>query len=200
MSYSPLTEQLIQSLRGLPGIGIRSAQKMALHLLERDRDVAARLATALEAALESVGHCEHCRMLTEQNLCPTCADTDRDDHMLCVVESPADVEAIERAGGFNGRYFILMGHLSPINGIGPEDLGLDQLRNRLNAGGISELIIATNPTVEGDATAHFISNDVRSCEGLTVSRIAHGIPSGGIIEQVDGQTLYRALQSRAKVL
>ena len=200
MSYSPLTEQLIQSLRGLPGIGIRSAQKMALHLLERDRDGAARLSTALSEALVSVGHCEHCRMLTEQTLCPTCADTERDEHLLCVVENPADVEAIERAGGFNGRYFILMGHLSPINGIGPEELGLEQLRTRIGEGVITEVIIATNPTVEGEATAHFIGNDLRSFESVEVTRIAHGIPSGGIIEQVDGQTLYRALQSRAKVL
>lgn len=200
MSYSPLTEQLIQSLRGLPGIGIRSAQKMALHLLERDREGAARLSAALSDALESVGHCAHCRMLTEQDLCPTCANTDRDEHLLCVVENPADVEAIERAGGFNGRYFILMGHLSPINGIGPEELGLEQLRTRIAEGVITEVIIATNPTVEGEATAHFIGNDLTSFESVAVTRIAHGIPSGGIIEQVDGQTLYRALQSRAKVL
>lgn len=199
MSYSPLTEQLIQSLRGLPGIGIRSAQKMALHLLERDRDSAARLSQALSEALTSVGHCEDCRMLTEQTRCTTCSDPDRDPALLCVVETQSDAYAIERAGAFTGRYFILMGHLSPINGVGPEELGIDLLRDKIALGGIKEVIIATNSTVEGEATAHFIGNELRTFEGVQVTRIAHGIPTGGFIEQVDGQTLYLALQSRAKM-
>ncbi len=199
MSYSPLTEQLIQALRGLPGIGIRSAQKMALHLLERDREGAERLSKALAEALASVGHCEQCRMLTEQPLCPTCSDPARDSALLCVVETPSDASAIERAGAFNGRYFILMGHLSPINGVGPEELGIDQLRDKIAKGGIQEVIIATNPTVEGEATAHFIGNELRAFDGVQVTRIAHGIPTGGFIEQVDGKTLYLALQSRAKM-
>jgi len=197
MAYSPLTEQLIQSLRSLPGIGVRSAQKMALHLLERDRIGATRLADALSSAVEGVGHCSFCQMLTEDDTCLTCLDASRDKHVICVVETPSDFAAIEESGAFTGQYFILMGHLSPINGVGPDDIGIPKLINRLESEPISELIIATNPTVEGEATAHYIATEVHQFDAIRVSRIAHGIPSGGLIEQVDGQTLHKALHSRA---
>lgn len=197
MAYSPLTEQLIQSLRSLPGIGVRSAQKMALHLLERDRIGASRLADALTTAVEGVGHCSFCQMLTEDEICLTCLDTSRDKHVICVVETPSDFSAIEESGAFAGQYFILMGHLSPINGIGPDDIGIPKLMKRLESESIKELIIATNPTVEGEATAHYIATEAHQFDAIQVTRIAHGIPAGGLIEQVDGQTLHRALHSRA---
>lgn len=199
MSYSPLTEQLIQSLRSLPGIGIRTAQKMALHLLERDRLGAERLADSLLQAVKGVGHCQKCRMLTEKEICHTCSDSARDASSVCIVETPTDFTAIEESGSFNGHYFILMGHLSPINGVGPEDIGLPELVKRLETGTIKELIIATNPTVEGEATAHYIATEAEHFKSVKVTRIAHGIPAGGLIEQVDSQTLHMALQSRSEM-
>ena len=154
MSYSPLLVRLIDGLRCMPGIGQKSAQRIAFHLLERDRDGASGLSAALAEAVSSIGHCSRCRMFTEHELCSICSTSGRDATQLCVVESPADVMAIEDATGFRGLYFVLMGHLSPLDGIGPEELGLSQLETWLGEGEVEELIIATNPTVEGDATSH----------------------------------------------
>ncbi len=199
MSFSPLTEQLIQALRTMPGVGYKSAQKMALYFLERDRGGARRLAQAIDKAMDGVGHCEDCRLLTESPKCHICSDATRVQETLCVVENPTDVSAIEASGGYEGLYFVLMGHLSPIDGIGPEDIGIDQLINRLKSGTIKELILATNPTVEGEATAHYISSCVKDIDGLTVSRIAHGVPVGSELEQVDAHTLNHAISSRKKL-
>lgn len=193
--FSPLIDELISALRCLPGVGPKSAQRMAMQLLERDREGASRLASALEKAVEHVGHCQMCRTLTEQPVCGTCANARRDDSLLCVVETPADVLAIESSGTFQGKYFVLMGHLSPIDGIGPKDIGLDVLVTRLQNGAVKELILATNPTVEGEATAHYIADQAKAL-GLIVSRIAHGVPLGGELEYIDGGTLAHALSSR----
>src|ERR1700742_5288019 len=156
MKYTPTLARLIDSLRCLPGVGPKSAQRMAFYLLERDRDGGRTLSHALAEALQQVGHCKRCRMLTESELCSICASAQRDLAQLCVVESPADVVAIEQSGSFRGRYFVLMGHLSPLDGIGPEQLGVRDLEAILNEGVVRELILATNPTVEGEATAHFL--------------------------------------------
>ncbi len=168
---------------------------MALQLLERNRVGAKRLAQALDQSLESVGHCEVCRTLTEERICRLCASNSRDPSLCCVVESPGDVFAIEQAGNYRGRYFVLMGHLSPIDGIGPEQLGLEDLFARVEVGEIKELIIACNPTVEGDATAFYIADNLRGLD-VIVSRIAHGVPVGGELEYVDGGTLSHALAGR----
>lgn len=193
--FSPVIDELINALRCLPGVGPKSAQRMALHLLERDREGGARLVRALEQALEQVGRCSVCRNLTEQHTCSICSNPRRDAHAVCVVETPADVIAIEQTRAFNGRYFVLLGHLSPIDGIGPDQLGIDQLLERLREGKVTEVILATNLTVEGEATAHFIGERARAL-GVTVSRIAHGVPLGGELEYVDGGTLMHALNSR----
>lgn len=195
MSFSPLVVRLMESLRVLPGVGPKTAQRMAMHLLERDRDGGRRLAGVLEQALEQVGYCRRCRTLTEEEICDLCTSSRRDDAVLCVVESPADQLAIEEAGGFRGRYFVLHGHLSPLDGIGPEDIGLGQLEARIVEGGISEVILATNPTVEGEATAHYIAAQL-SPHGVTLSRLAYGVPMGGELEYVDGGTLSRAFNGR----
>ncbi len=196
--FSPLIDELINSLRCLPGVGPKSAQRMALHLLERDRPGAQRLADSLASAAEGVGHCSQCRSLTEQPVCGICANHRRDSSLLCVVETPADVLAIESAGTFQGKYFVLMGHLSPIDGIGPADIGLDVLIARLQSGEVEELILATNPTVEGEATAHYIADQAKALR-VQVSRIAHGVPLGGELEYIDGGTLAHALSSRRAV-
>lgn len=193
--FSPLIDELMSSLRCLPGIGPKSAQRIALHLLERDREGAERLSQSLHRAVEGVGRCQRCRTLTEQTQCGICANTRRDDSLLCVVETPADVLAIEQAGTFQGKYFVLLGHLSPIDGIGPEDIGVDQLLQLLQAEPITEVILATNPTVEGEATAFYISERAKHL-GVTVSRIAHGVPLGGELEFIDGGTLAHAFSSR----
>lgn len=193
--FSPVIDELINALRCLPGVGPKSAQRMALYLLERDRSGGTRLVRALEQALEQVGRCSVCRNLTEQHTCSICANPRRDAHAVCVVETPADVLAIEQTRAFNGRYFVLLGHLSPIDGIGPAQLGIDQLLERLREGEVTEVILATNLTVEGEATAHFIGERARAL-GVTVSRIAHGVPLGGELEYVDGGTLMHALNSR----
>lgn len=193
--YGNLIDQLIESLRVLPGVGAKSAQRMALHLLERDRVGAARLAEVLVESVEKVGRCGECRTLTEHNVCALCCDERRQAEQICVVESPADLYAIEQAGSFRGKYFVLLGHLSPIDGIGPEQLGIDQLIERLQTGPVTELILATNLTVEGEATAHFIADKAKAL-GVAVSRIAYGVPMGGELEYVDGGTLNMALQSR----
>ncbi|WFF43268.1 recombination protein RecR [Salinicola endophyticus] len=195
MSFSPLVEQLLESLRVLPGVGPKTAQRMALHLLERDRDGGRRLAEALVQAVESVGYCERCRTLTEETLCGVCQDARRDPRLLCVVESPADMLAIEQAGGYRGQYFVLHGHLSPLDGIGPDDIGLDQLEARLAAETVDEVILATNPTVEGEATAHYIAEHLVG-QAAKLSRLAYGVPMGGELEYVDGGTLSRAFLGR----
>lgn len=198
MSHSPLIGRLIEALRCLPGVGPKSAQRMAYHLLERNRDGARRLAEALVEAVEKVGHCRDCRTLTEAGVCPVCSSPRRDRSLLCVVESPADVQALEQSTGYQGLYFVLLGHLSPLDGIGPEDIGLDRLAARLDAGEVQEVILATNPTVEGEATAHYISEMVHS-RGIRATRIAHGVPLGGELEYVDGGTLSHAFHGRREV-
>ena len=193
--FSPLIDDLMASLRCLPGVGPKSAQRMALHLLERDRAGAERLSQSLHKAVEGVGRCQRCRTLTEQTHCGICANNRRDNSLLCVVETPGDVLAIEQAGTYQGKYFVLLGHLSPIDGIGPEDIGVDQLINLLQQEPITEVILATNPTVEGEATAYYISERAKNLN-VTVSRIAHGGPLGGEWEFIDGGTLAHAFSSR----
>lgn len=196
MKHPPALERLIEALHGLPGIGPRSAQRLAFRLLQDRRDAARELAASIGHALGAVSRCSRCRMLAEGELCPLCASASRDDSQLCVVESPADVIAVENSGSYRGRYFVLHGHLSPLDGIGPEQLGLAQMLALLDAGGVREVILATNSTVEGEATAHFISELVRA-RGVAASRIAHGVPFGGELEYVDGGTLAHALQGRS---
>ena len=193
--FSPLIDELMASLRCLPGVGPKSAQRMALHLLERDRAGAERLAQSLHKAVEGVGRCQRCRTLTEQAHCGICANNRRENSLLCVVETPGDVLAIEQAGTYQGKYFVLLGHLSPIDGIGPEDIGVDQLITLLQQEPITEVILATNPTVEGEATAYYISERAKNLN-VTVSRIAHGVPLGGELEFIDGGTLAHAFSSR----
>ena len=195
MKYTPTLARLIDSLRCLPGVGPKSAQRMAFYLLERDRDGGKVLSQALAEALASVGHCKRCRMLTESELCSTCASPQRDVAQLCVVESPADVVAIEQSGGFRGRYFVLMGHLSPLDGVGPAELGLDEFEQVLKEGEVREVILATNPTVEGEATAHYLAQLARAAQ-VRPSRLAHGVPLGGELEYVDRGTLAHAFGSR----
>jgi recombination protein RecR len=195
MSYSPLLVRLIDGLRCMPGVGQKSAQRIAFHLLERDRDGANNLSTALADAVSGIGHCSRCRMFTEHELCSICSASGRDASQLCVVESPADVMAIEDATGFRGHYFVLMGHLSPLDGIGPDELGLHLLEDWLAKGDVKELIIATNPTVEGDATSHYLA-ELASKQSVQASRIAHGVPLGGELEYVDGGTLSHAFFGR----
>lgn len=195
MSFSPLIRQLIDALRILPGVGQKTAQRMALQLLERDRSGGLRLAQALSQAMEGVGHCRLCRTLTEDDLCPQCADPRRDDTLLCVVEGPMDVYAVEQTG-FRGRYFVLKGHLSPLDGLGPDAIGIPQLMARIEeAGTFAEVILATNPTVEGEATAHYLAQLARQFD-VTPSRLAHGVPLGGELEYVDRGTLAHAFGSR----
>jgi recombination protein RecR len=198
MKLSPSIEALIDGLRHLPGVGPKSAQRMTLHLLERDREGAQQIAEALETALAVVKNCSRCRNFTELEVCEICADPKRDPGLLCVVEAPADVMAIENSAGFRGHYYVLMGHLSPIDGVGPEQLGLDELCGRFGAEAIREVILATNPTVEGEATAYYISQRARAAQ-ITVSRIAHGVPLGGELEYTDSSTLAHALSGRTVV-
>ena len=198
MSYSPLLLRLIDTLRCMPGVGRKSAQRIAFHLLERDRSGAGELSRALSDAVEGIGHCAKCRMLTEYEICSICSDKGRDESQLCVVESPADVMAVEDATGYRGLYFVLMGHLSPLDGIGPEELGVSMLEARLENSDVNEMIIATNPTVEGDATAHFLA-ELATRHDVQASRIAHGVPLGGELEYVDGGTLSHAFFGRRVV-
>lgn len=197
MKFSPALQNLIEALRCLPGVGPKSAQRMTLHLLERDREGAAALADALREAVERVDRCTRCRNFTELDVCEICADPKRDLTLVCVVETPADVLAIEQSGSYRGIYFVLMGHLSPIDGIGPEEIGLDLFRRRVESEGIREVILATNPTVEGEATAYYLTDMMPA--GVKVSRIAHGVPLGGELEYVDGSTLAHALTGRRPV-
>jgi len=195
---SPLLQQLIDALKCLPGVGPRSAQRMAFHLLERDRDGARVLAASLLKAVEEIGHCSMCRTLSELQTCEICSSRSRDDSLLCVIETPSDVLAIEQTAEFRGKYFVLMGHLSPLDGIGPAELGLDLLESRLAGGMVKELILATNPTVEGEATAHYIS-DMAGRHGVMATRIAHGVPLGGELEYIDAGTLAHAFSGRQRV-
>lgn len=195
MIYPAPLEALIGALRCLPGVGQKSAQRMAFHLLQRDRDGAADMARALEGALRDIRHCEDCRMFSAGPLCPICASDKRDASLLCIVESPADVVALEQNTDYRGRYFVLLGHLSPLDGVGPDELGLPRLAQRMAEGQVTEVIVATNPTVEGEATAHYIGELARA-GGLKVTRIAHGVPVGGELEYVDGGTLAHALSGR----
>ncbi|MBQ0800016.1 MAG: recombination protein RecR [Porticoccaceae bacterium] len=196
--FGKVIDELIDSLRCLPGVGPKSAQRMALHLLERDRKSASRLANAIANAAEKIGRCELCRIFSETKECEICGNHRREQRQLCVVETPADLFAIEQSGSYRGRYFVLLGHLSPIDGIGPAEIGIDQLLQRLSDEDIEELILATNLTVEGEATAHFIGERALAL-GVQVSRIAHGVPLGGELEYVDGSTLLHAFSSRKRL-
>lgn len=198
MSGRPLLQQLMDSFCCLPGVGPKTAQRMAFYILERDRDGGRQLSQLLAEAVEKIGHCERCRTLSEDILCGICANDQRDDAQLCVVETPADVMAIEQATDYRGRYFVLGGRLSPLDGIGPREIGLDQLTAILVEGRVEELILATNPTVEGEATAQYIS-DMAAERNIQASRIAHGVPLGGELEYVDGGTLAHAFVGRRKV-
>ena len=198
MQFSPLIHRLIEDLRCLPGVGPKSAQRMAFQLLEHDRESARKLAKTLIEAMEHIGHCQRCRTLTESEICSICANPKRDQGLLCIVESPVDIHAIEQATDYTGLYFVLMGHLSPLDGIGPEQLGLSDLEQRLGQGQIQEVILATNPTVEGEATAHYISEMVRA-HGIRTTRIAHGVPLGGELEYVDNGTLSHAFSGRRDI-
>ena len=196
---SPLLRELIDALRILPGVGPKSAQRMALTLLERQRPGGLRLARALEQALHHVEHCSICRNLTEQPICDICSNNSREQNLLCVVESPMDVIALEQSGSYRGRYFVLLGRLSPLDGIGPNELGLPALIERLRATPeIEELIIATNPSVEGEATAHYLREATRGLP-LMVTRLAQGVPVGGELEYLGGSTLTHALSGRRPV-
>jgi recombination protein RecR len=195
MKSSPLIDQLIEAFRCLPGVGPKSAQRMTLYLLERNRNGGVKLSQSLAAALDSVGNCQQCRTLTEENICRICSSHSRNRKVCCVVESPADIFAIEQSGTFRGLYFVLMGHLSPIDGIGPEQLGVSQLLEKIEIEKFDEIIIACNPTVEGDATAYYIAEQLKPFD-VTVSRIAHGVPVGGELEFVDSGTLSHAFSGR----
>ena len=198
MMFSPLITDLISALRILPGVGPKSAQRMALQLLDSKRHEALTLAEALKKAMEHVSKCSVCRNLTEEEICNVCRNPRRDASLLCVVESPADVIAIEQSATFSGRYFILHGKLSPIDGVGPKEIGVDLLQERFASGEINEVIIATNPTMEGEATSHYIAEKAKA-NGVKVSRIAHGVPIGGELEYIDGGTLAHAISSRREI-
>ena len=198
MTSSPAIEGLKQALRRLPGVGPKSAQRMAFHLLARDRDGARALSEAIRAALERVHHCRRCNDFSEEEICPLCASPRRDHSLLCVVESPADLASIEQSGAYQGLYFVLMGRLSPLDGIGPDELGLQRLESLLDEGQITEIILATNLTVEGEATAHYISELARARQ-VRATRIAYGVPVGGELEYTDRGTLARALSGRREI-
>jgi recombination protein RecR len=195
MSSSPLLADLIEALRCLHGVGAKTAQRMAIHVLERDRAGARRLAERLNAAVERIGNCSRCRTFSEEAVCALCASAARERSLLCVVETPVDQLAIEQATGYRGRYFVLLGRLSPLDGLGPKELGLDLLAHRLAEGEVQELIVATNPTVEGEATAHMLAQIARAA-GVRASRLAHGVPLGGELEFIDRGTLAHAFGGR----
>jgi len=197
-SYSPRLTRLIDALRRLPGVGPKSAQRMAFHLLERDRDGADALRLALGEAVSGISRCPTCRMFCEDDQCRYCTDSRAGSGQVCVVESPADLVAIEGATPYRGRYFVLMGRLSPIDGVGPAELGLELLGRQLDDGKVKELIIATNPSVEGEATAYYLAEMARNAK-VKVTRIAHGVPMGGELEYVDGGTLSHAFAGRTPV-
>ena len=193
--YSPLLSQLIEAFQCLPGVGSKTAQRMAFHLLDKDREAGGRLAATLERAVRSIRNCERCRMLTEEPICRFCGSDRRDRSQLCVVETPADLLAIEQSGAYRGAYFVLMGHLSPIDGIGPAELGLPLLEQRFSAERFEEIVLATSVTVEGDATAHLVAALAHK-HGLKASRIAYGVPVGGELDYLDESTLSAAIKQR----
>ncbi len=195
MAYSPLVRELMEAFRCLPGVGPKSAQRMTFTLLQHDRSGARRLAQALNEAAESVGECQDCRNLTEAERCPLCSNARRDGGVLCIVENPSDVQALEDATDYQGRYFVLKGRLSPLDGVGPGELGLEALEARLKAGEVREVILAISPTVEGEATAQYIAEMARDA-AVSVSRIAHGVPLGGDLDYVDAGTLSHAFAGR----
>jgi len=195
MSEQPLLEQLIEALQCQPSIGPKSAQRIAYQLLERDRDRGLKLSRIMSEALTRIGQCSACRTFTESELCRTCASPSRDDSILCVVESPMDVACIDQVADYRGKYFVLMGKLSPIDGITPEALGMHILEQRLQSGGVTELIVATGTTMEGEATAYYLK-DLAGRALVRATRIAYGVPMGGELEYVDGSTLSHAIASR----
>ena len=203
MNYSPLIDKLIDAFRRLPGVGPKSAQRMVLHFLEKDRTGGKALAEALEAAMEGVGHCEKCRTLSEETLCRICQNPARDQQTICVVETPADVFAVEQTASYKGLYFVLMGHLSPIDGVGPDEIGVSQLRDLVVNSDIAEIILATNSTVEGEATAYYIAEQFKAPSlqerNIKISRIAHGVPVGGELEYIDGGTLIHSFAGRQPI-
>ncbi len=200
MVFSPLLNELIIALRFLPGIGTKSAQRIAFHLLQRDRQKSQQLLEALTKALDQIERCERCRNFSETALCNICNNSKRDQTLLCIVESPADVLAIEQMASYRGHYFVLMGHLSPLDGVGPKELGFDLLESRFNSTpAITEVIIATNPTIEGEATAHYISTLLKKRQ-IKATRIAHGVPLGSELEYIDGNTLLRAFEGRGEMV
>ena len=194
--HQDLLNDLINSLIILPGVGKKSAQRMALYLLDKNKDGAGILAKTLEKAIDEIGRCSRCRMLTSNSLCKICSDNTRDMNSICVVENPSDVLAIESTGGFKGRYFVLLGRLSPIDGISPDDLGISDFLKLIKIENIKEVILATSSTVEGDATAIYIKDHISD---IKVSRISYGIPIGGELEYVDGNTIARAIQGRTEI-
>ena len=194
--HQDLLNDLINSLTILPGVGKKSAQRMALYLLDKNKDGAGILAKNLEKAIDEIGRCSRCRMLTSNDLCKICSDTSRDMNSICVVENPSDVLAIESTGGFKGRYFVLLGRLSPIEGISPDNLGINDFLKLIKIENIKEVILATSSTVEGDATAIYIKDHIKD---IKVSRISYGIPIGGELEYVDGNTIARAIQGRTEI-
>ena len=196
---SPLVDSLIESIQCLPGVGPKSAQRMVLHLLEREREGGKLLSEALSLALESVGQCRQCRIFSEDELCSICKNEKRDKQVICVVESVSDVFAIEQSNQFRGKYFILHGHLSPIDDIGPEQLGLNQLFLLVRSEEIKEMILATNSTLEGEATAHFIYDSLKDIENLNLTKLAQGVPLGGELEYVDRGTIMHAFSGRVNL-
>ena len=195
MANGEAIDRLKEALRRLPGVGPRTAGRMAFHLLERDREGGKLLAQALQAAVVGVNHCERCNNFSENPLCDVCASGKRDETLLCVVETPADLDTIEQAGAYTGYYFVLMGHLSPLDGIGPDQLGFERLLDLISLGGVQEVILGTNLTVEGQATADYLSDVLQSRE-ITVSRLARGVPAGGELEYMDANTLNQAFSDR----
>jgi len=198
MELEPILQQLMQALRCLPGVGQKSAQRMVFHLLERDRQGAFNLAQSLAEAVDKIGHCQTCQTLSSTDICGLCDDQRRDQQLLCIVETPSDVLAINSATSYRGLYFVLNGRLSPLDGLGPADIGLDKLNTRLENGLIKEIILATNPTVEGEATAHYISEMAKKHQ-VKATRIAHGVPFGGELEYIDSGTLSHAFSGRNEV-
>ncbi len=199
MNISPLLDQLIEAFQVLPGVGPKSAQRMVLNLLQHNRDGGRILSALLERSMQDIGYCTRCRSFSESDICALCSNLKRDPSLLCVVESPADIMAIEHSGGFQGFYFVLHGRLSPIDGIGPEELGISLLQARAGENEVEEVILATNPTVEGEATAHYISQALEICQ-VNLSRIAHGVPIGGELEYIDDGTIIHAFNGRKQML
>jgi len=199
LNPSPLIQQLIQALCCLPGIGPKSAQRIAMHLLEKQREKALSLSKSLEEAATQVGACLRCRTLTELSICRLCANTQRNAKLLCIVETPSDIMAIERTHSFKGYYFVLRGRLSPLDGMGPDELGIDQLKTRIETEPVEEIILATNPTIEGEATAHYIAEQLKPFS-VRLTRLAHGVPIGGELEYLDAGTVIRALAARVEVI